>query len=488
MEKNKLTISRTGLWSMVAILIIVSSIAHPAGSASDPRADILKRMDERSEHYGDLSRRIWEFAEVGYKENRSADLLKAELRSAGFRIEEKIAGIPTAFTATYGSGKPVIGILGEYDALPGLSQDSTPEKKPVSEGAPGHGCGHNLFGVASAFAAITVKDHVVEKKLPGTIRFYGTPAEEGGSGKVFMSRAGVFNDCDAVLVWHPSDQNRASMASSLANISAKFRFYGKASHAAGSPDKGRSALDAVVLAAHAIDLLREHVPQTTRIHYIITQGGAAPNIVPDFSEIYVYARHPAMLELDGIWERILRCIEAGALATETRFEKEIISSVYNLMPNEPLSRLYDQHLRFIGGIRYTPEEQAFADALRGTLPPGGVPDSQAEIQAIGSGSGYGSTDVGDVSWIVPTAEFNAATYVPGTPAHSWQAVACAGSSIGRKGMVLAAKTLALSGIDLFRDPKLVAAVRTDFEKRRAGIEYRSRIPADQKPSLNYRDK
>lgn len=467
------------------MITLVQGAAH---RAADERSDILRRMDERSGHFGDLSRRIWEHAEVGYKEFRSSELLKSELRSASFRIEENIAGIPTAFTASYGSGKPVIGILGEYDALPGLSQDAIPEKKAIRAGAPGHGCGHNLFGAASAFAAITIRDYLAEKKIPGTIRFYGTPAEEGGSGKVFMSRAGVFNDCDAVLVWHPSDQNRASMASSLANISAKFRFYGKASHAAGSPDKGRSALDAVVLAAHAIDLLREHVPQTTRIHYIITQGGAAPNIVPDFSEIYVYARHPAMLELDGIWERILRCIEAGALATETRFEKEIISSVYNLMPNEPLSRLYDQHLRFIGGIRYTPEELAFADALRGTLPPGGVPDSQAEIQAIGSGSGYGSTDVGDVSWIVPTAEFNAATYVPGTPAHSWQAVACAGSSIGRKGMVLAAKTLALSGIDLFRDPKLVAAVRTDFEKRRAGIEYRSRIPADQKPSLNYRDK
>lgn len=482
------TALRACIAALIAVPAIFSTTYHVGGSAADERLEIVNRMERQSEHYGELSRRIWEFAEVGYKENKSADLLKAELRSAGFRIEENIAGIPTAFVATYGSGKPVIGILGEYDALPGLSQDSTPEKKPVSEGAPGHGCGHNLFGVASAFAAITVKDHLVEKKLSGTIRFYGTPAEEGGSGKVFMARQGVFSDCDVALVWHPSDQNRASMASSLANISAKFRFYGKAAHAAGSPEMGRSSLDAVMIATHAIDLLREHVPQTTRIHYIVTNGGAAPNIVPDFSEVYVYARHPEMTQLDGIWDRILRCIEAGALATETRVEKEIISSVFNLLPNEPLTKLYDRHLRFIGGIRYTAEEQAFADKLRGTLTSPPESGHEKEIKPIGSGSGYGSTDVGDVSWIVPTAEFNAATWVPGTPAHSWQAVACGGYSIGRKGMLLAAKTLALSAIDLLKDPALVAAARADFEKRRAGFEYRSRIPADQKPPLNYRNK
>lgn len=472
------------------IFLMIAIILPAAYRAADDRDEILRRMDERSAHYGDLSRRIWEFAEVGYKETQSSALLKNELRSAGFTIEENVANIPTAFVASYGRGKPIIGILGEYDALPGLSQDSIPEKKVINAGAPGHGCGHNLFGVASAFAAVTIKDYLTGKKLPGTIRFYGTPAEEGGAGKVFMARAGVFDDCDVALVWHPADQNRANMASSLANINAKFRFYGQASHAAGAPERGRSALDAVMIASHAIDLLREHVPQTTRIHYIITQGGAAPNIVPDFAELYVYARHPGMPTLDGIWERILKCIEAGALATETRVEKQIIGSVYNLLPNEPLSRLFDHHMKYIGGIRYNPEEQAFAETLRKTMALSESPaiGSESEIQSIGTGSGYGSTDVGDVSWIVPTAEFNAATYVPGTPAHSWQAVACAGSSIGRKGMVLAARTLALSGIDLFTKPQLVEAAKADFEKRRSGFEYRSRIPADQKAPLNYRDK
>ncbi len=446
-------------------------------------------MDTRAERFGGLSRQIWEFAEVGYKETRSAALLKSELRGAGFEIQENVAGIPTAFIATWGQGKPVIAILGEYDALPGLSQLAQPERKPRVAGAAGHGCGHNLLGVASAFAAIAVKDYLAEKKLPGTIRFYGTPAEEGGGGKVYMVRAGAFQDVDAVLTWHPGGRNRASLASNLANISAKFRFYGKPAHAAGSPELGRSALDALMVMNHAADLLREHVPQATRIHYIITRGGEAPNVVPDFAEAYYYARHPDMHTLDGIWARIIKCAEAGALATETRMEMEFVNSVYNVLPNDALNELVDRNLRQVGGLRYTPEEQAFAETLRKSFSER-TPElgGQEQVQAPESGFTSGSTDVGDVSWVVPTAQLTTATYVPGTPAHSWQSTACAGSSIGRKGMVVAAKTLALTAVDLFSDPKQVAAARASFDKRRAGHEYRSRIPVNHKPPLNYRDK
>ncbi len=484
---------RCFLLCLLALTVATGGIHRPATAINNPpdeRVAILRTIDERAEHFGQLSRQIWEFAEVGYKEKQSADLLKSELRAAGFQLRENIAGIPTAFVASYGSGKPVIGILGEFDALPGLSQDSTPEKRPRVAGAPGHGCGHNLFGVASAFAAVTVKDYLTEKKIPGTIRFYGTPAEEGGAGKVYMARAGVFNDCDVILAWHPGDTNSASLRSTLANISAKFRFYGQSAHAAGAPDKGRSSLDAVMLMAHAVDLMREHVPSTTRIHYIITNGGAAPNVVPDYSEIYMYARHPNMPALDGIWARIVKCAEAGALATETRMEMELIASVYNELPNEPLARLIDKNLRRAGGVKYSPVEQAFAEKLRQTIPlDGALPlGSQEQVQQMEGGVSSGSTDVSDVSWIVPTTEFRTATYVPGTPGHSWQAVACTGYSIGRKGMVVAAKTLALSAVDLMHDPKLIEAAREDFNKRRAGYEYRSRIPANQKPPLNYRDK
>ena len=460
------------------------------GAAADGRDEMLRKMDERSDHFGELSRRIWEFAEVGYKEKQSSDLLKSELRAAGFQLQENVAEIPTAFVATHGSGKPVIGVLGEFDALPGLSQDSIPEKKTLTAGAPGHGCGHNLFGVASAFAAITVKNYLMGKNLPGTIRFYGTPAEEGGAGKVYMARAGVFNDCDVILAWHPGDANSASLKSSLANISAKFRFHGLAAHAAAAPDKGRSSLDAVMLMAHAVDMLREHVPSTTRIHYIVTQGGGAPNVVPDFAEIYLYARHPNMPTLDGIWARIVKCAEAGALATETRMEMELVASVYNELPNEPLANLIDKNLRRVGGVTYTAEEQSFAEKLRQTFSLDGALalGSQQEAQQMEGGVSSGSTDVSDVSWIVPTTEFRAATYVPGTPGHSWQSTACSGHSVGRKGMVVAAKTLALSAVDLMQDAKLIETARADFNKRRAGHDYRSRIPANQKPPLNYRDK
>ncbi len=462
----------------------------PVAAIIDDRDEMLQKMDRQAQHFGELSRKVWELAEVGYKEFKSSELLKSELRAAGFQIQDNIATIPTAFFASWGQGKPVIGILGEYDALPGLSQEAVPEKKPRIAGAPGHGCGHNLFGVASAFAAIAVKDYLTEKKLPGTIRFYGTPAEEGGGGKIYMARAGVFNDCDVVLAWHPGNSNRASLGTSLANIHAKFRFYGQAAHAAGAPDKGRSALDAVMITTHAVDLLREHVPQETRIHYIITSGGAAPNIVPDFAEVWIYARHPDMPTLDGIWSRIIKCAEAGALATETRLEIELVSSVYNLLPNDALTKLLDKNLRRVGGVKYTAEERAFAEALRQTFPTEkALPlGSEEQIQPVEEGLGSGSTDVADVSWIVPTAQFTTATYVPGTPGHSWQSTACAGSSIGRKGMLVAAKTLALTAVDLLTDPKQIEAARESFNRRRAGHQYRSRIPVEQKPPLNYRDK
>ncbi|HEX4947852.1 MAG TPA: amidohydrolase [Blastocatellia bacterium] len=472
------------------IILLLSCPQIPSLAASDDRDEMLRKMDAQAEHYGKLSRQIWEWAEVGYKEKQSANLLKTELRNAGFRIQDNVGDIPTAFTATFGSGKPVIGIMGEYDALPGLSQEDTPEKKVRTPGAAGHGCGHNLFGVASAFAAIAVKNYLVEKKLPGTIRFYGTPAEEGGGGKIYMVRAGAFNDLDVCLAWHPGSSNRASLGTSLANIHAKFKFYGKAAHAAGAPDKGRSSLDAVMLTAHAVDMLREHVPQETRLHYVVTNGGEAPNVVPDFSEIWIYARHPSMPMLDNIWSRIVKCAEAGALATETRMEMQLVNSVYNLLPNDALTMLLDKNLRRVGGMKYTAEEQAFAEKLRQTFQPeGALPlGSEEQVMPVEADLGSGSTDVADVSWTVPTAQFTTATYVPGTPGHSWQSTACAGSSIGRKGMLIAAKTLALSALDLMTDPKQIAAARASFDKRRAGHEYKSRIPASQKPPLNYRDK
>jgi aminobenzoyl-glutamate utilization protein B len=305
-----------------------------------------------------------------------------------------------------------------------------------------------------------------------------------------MVRAGAFADVDGVLAWHPGGENRASLQSNLANITAKFRYRGLAAHAAGSPEKGRSALDAVQVFTHAVDLLREHVPQATRMHYVITNGGAAPNVVPDVAEVYLYARHPDMSVLDGIWTRIGKCADAGALATETKLEVDLVNSAYNLLPNDALTKLFDRHLKRVGGVTYTPEEEAFAAELRKTFPEGtrSVPGSERTIGSVETGFSSGSTDVGDVSWVVPTAQFRTATFVPGTPGHSWQAVACSGSSVGRKGMVVAAKVLALSAWELLTTPSEVDAARESFRKRLEGKAYRSRLPAAQKPPLNYRDR
>ncbi len=451
------------------------------------RSGVVQDIDEQAKHFGDISRQIWEFAEVGYQEVKSAALLKEELRKAGFTIDDRIAGIPTAFSATWGQGKPVIGIMGEYDALPALSQDAVPIQKPLAAGRPGHGCGHNLFGAGAALAAIAVKDYLSAHKQPGTIVFYGTPAEEGGAGKVFMTRAGAFQKCDAMLTWHPGDKNRAVNGSSLANINAKFQFRGKASHAAAAPERGRSALDGLILMAHCVDMLREHVPQETRIHYTITNGGGAPNVVPAFAEGYFYARQESMLILDDVWSRIGKCAQAGALGAGTQVEEKISASVYNLLPNTPLAQLIDKNLHAVGGVPYTTEERTFAEQLRQSFAAADPLESAASVQSISTQSLGGSTDVADVSWAVPTGQFTTATAVPGTPGHSWQNVACSGSSIGRKGMINAAKVLALTTLDLMDSPTQLEAARNAFDQARGGKEYRSRLPADAKPPLNYRN-
>ena len=470
---------------MLPIVFALMALSLAAQTQASPYARLLAAMDDLSQKWGAISRQIWEYAELGYHENKSSKLLQDELRAAGFKVTAGVGGAPTAFVAEWGAGKPVIGLMGEFDALPGLSQDTVPERKALVEGASGHGCGHNLFGAAVAFAAVTAKNHMEQNKLLGTLRFYGTPAEEGGSGKVYMLRAGVFDGTDVVLTWHPGDANRASLDSSLANITGKFRFYGLASHAAASPWVGRSALDGVMLLGHAIDMMREHVPQETRLHYIITKGGAAPNIVPDFAEAYVYARHPQMAVLDGIWERMEKAAQGSAMATGTRAEVMLQSSVWDRLPNDSLTSLLRKNLTLVGGVKYSPEEHAFALKLRESFDQTNLPPLGSEEQVFTNERGTGgSSDVGDVSHVLPTGEFTAATFVPGTPGHSWQSTACAGSSIGRKGMVVAAKTLAISTLDLITHPKLVDDAKSAFEKRKAGIIYKSRIPLDAKPPLN----
>lgn len=484
---------RTALLFALLCLLIVNTVA--AELNDETRALLQRRIHEREIEFTKIADQIWDFAEVGYQETRSAALLREQLKKNGFKITEKVGGLPTAFMAEYGSGKPVIAILGEYDALPGMQQDRTPFKRPDVATHPGHACGHNLFGTASALAAITVKEWLAERarqspNTSGTIRFYGCPAEEGGSGKVFMVRAGAFNDCDIVLHWHPSATNRASNNTSYGNLTGKFRFTGTAAHAAAAPEKGRSALDGVLLFTHAVEMLREHIPRNMRMHYIITGGGDAPNIVPANAEVYLYLRSDEMRVIDEVWPRIKKCAEGSATATETKFELEYVSSAYTMLPNQALASLLDKQLKHVGGVKYTDEERAFAADIQATLTAAKFPvpalDKAFEIEPVTTEAAGGSTDVADVSWNVPTGGFSTATFVPGVPLHSWQAVACAGHSTGHKGMLNAAKVLTLAAAELLTNPAEVRAAREDFERQKGKEEYRSRLPADFRPNLEYR--
>jgi aminobenzoyl-glutamate utilization protein B len=462
-----------------------------AASGQPPHKQIEALVDQHYADYAQTSKTIWGYAELGYHEDKSSALLQRDLKDAGFRIEAGVADEPTAFIATYGQGRPIIAILGEFDALPGLSQAAVPDRNPVTAAAPGHGCGHNLLGSGAALAAVALKLYMEKNRVAGTLRYYGTPAEEGGDGKVYMVRAGLFRDVDVVLHWHPGDRNSVINGGALAITSAKFLFHGVAAHAAFAPDRGRSALDGVMLMGTGIEFMREHVPSNTRIHYIVSNGGAAPNIVPDTAELFLYARSPSLDTLDGIWGRIVKVGQGAAMMTETTLDVKITGGDANIVANDALAKVAQNNLEEVGGFRYTADERHFAERLQKSLPAGGAGDlgSTASIEPLrpfDPNEPAASTDVGDVSWNVPTIGFSAATFVPGVVAHTWQATACAGMSVGQRGMLVAAKALAVTGADLFSNPQLIEDAKTDFARRLAGKTYKSEIPSGQKPPLDYR--
>lgn len=432
---------------------------------------------------------IWDYAELGYKETKSAALHVQNLKEAGFSVETGVAGIPTAFVATYGSGSPVIGILAEYDALPGLAQEAVAEKKSIEGKAGGHGCGHHLFGTASVSAGIAIKKLIEDKKISGTIKVYGCPAEEGGSGKVYMVREGLFNNVDAVIHWHPDDENKVYMTSFIANKSAKFKFYGISSHAAMSPENGRSSLDAVEAMNNMANMMREHIPQETRIHYVITNGGKAPNVVPDYAEVYYYVRHPKREVAVDVFDRITKAAEGAALGTGTTMQYEIVGGTHDLLINKTLASLMQENLERVGGVVYTEEEKAFGKKLQASFfnkAPSVEEASTIQPLQKETDAGGGSSDVSDVSYVVPTVGLEAATWIPGTSAHSWQAVACGGTEIGTKGMLVASKTMALTAIDLFSKPTVIVKAKEEFIKSVGDYKYKPLL-GDRKPALNYRD-
>lgn len=467
-------------------LLIMLIFAAPALAHADKSA-LNTSIDTRLDEGWKTALKIWEWAEPGYQEVQSSALLAGTLESASFTMARGVAEIPTAFTATFGTGKPVIGILGEFDALPGLAQEAISSRQSRPGNGYGHACGHHLFGTASMLAALALADQIKAGGMPGTIRFYGTPAEEGGAAKVFMVRAGLFNDCDVVLHWHPSDRNTAGDPTNMARISAKFRFYGKSAHAAGAPEQGRSALDAVELMVHASELMREHTPDYTRIHHVITAGGQAPNVVPDFAETYYYVRHPDAAVVYDLYRRLLLCAQAGAMATETRLEVENLGGTYNILPNDALTELTLRNMRELVAITYNDDERAFAQGIQKTL------DAPTDLHTVGQvferegDVSKGSTDVGDVSWVVPTVGFRTACWVPGTPAHTWQAAAAGGTTIGRQGMEFAARVLAATAWDLAHDTDSIAKAKAELDRRTARLRYTPMLERDQKPPLDYRN-
>ncbi len=454
---------------------------------------VLNYLDANRDRLARLAKDIWDHPEVGLQEFYASRLIADVLEKAGFSVNGGVAQMPTAFVASWGEGKPVIGILGEYDALPGLSQKVSATKEPIEEGAPGHGCGHNLFGVASLGAALAVKEAMEEDTIKGTIRYYGCPAEETMIGKIFMARAGVFDDLDAAIGWHPFYANTVWSCSSLAMNSFKVNFHGVAAHASAAPEAGRSALDGVQLMDVGVNYLREHIVEKARIHCVITNGGEAPNVVPPFAQVWYYVRAPLREQVEGIYSRMLDIAKGAALMTGTTFEVDFLTGGYDMLPNDRLGELLLEKLKQVGPLQFTDEEKDFAKQLQATLPPGAVenilrsygltreevgdPLCDRIVDPFDKGEVLpASTDVSDVSYITPTAQVTTCCQALGTPVHSWQNVAFAGSSIGFKGMMLAAKAMALAVLDLETKPDILKAARDEFEKKTEGKKYVSPLP------------
>jgi aminobenzoyl-glutamate utilization protein B len=430
--------------------------------------------------------KLWDYSETALQETRSADLLIRKLRTAGFRIESGVAGMPTAFVATYGSGSPVIGILAEFDALPGVGNAPLPKRQPRADGvSSGQGCGHNLFGAASLGGAIALKRVMEQAGLPGTIKLFGTPAEETVVGKVYMAKAGIFDGLDAVIDWHPLLKTEVGNTPSQAMNNFEVEFFGQAAHAAMDPWNGRSALDAVEMMNFGVNLMREHIPPTARIHYVIPRAGEAPNVVPEYAKVWYYVRDRNREEVNQHYDRVLKIAAAAALATGTTHKVRLITGVHEYLFNRPLQEVLQANLELVGPPRFTEKEQAFGRALQkflGKKEKGFHPTVEPLAVEPRPLEG-GSTDVAEVSWITPTAGFTVATAPMDVPWHSWATTASHGTSAGQKGALVAAKVIAATGVDLLTRPEVIREAKAFFQKATGGNPYQSPIPKDRLPPV-----
>ena len=465
--------------SIAAIIVLLLSAPFP----NDPEKEVAFHwIEQNAATTRKVSLNIWSNPELALREFKSSRELIQYLQSNGFRVEKGVAGISTSFVASSGSGKPVIAIYGEYDALAGLSQKAEPIRSPLVEEGPGHGCGHNLIGAASAAAAVAVSRAMEAGNLKGTIRFYGTPAEEAAGGKNYMLEAGLFKDVDILLGWHPGARTQANFEYSKAVTEVRFKFKGVAAHASSAPHLGRSALDGVELMDVGVNFMREHVKEDSRIHYVITKGGGQPNVVPADAESWYYIRANKHQDVLDMFEWISHIAEGAALMSRTQVEIQVADDSHEVLANRPLAEAIDRNLHLVGPPKFTEEERTLARKMQEPLK-GNFQVAFAEnIEPLPDQPAQGlySTDLGNVSWNVPSGSLGVVSYPFGVPIHSWQVAACAGMSIGQKAIDVAAKTLAGTAIDLFKNPALVEASKKDFQERKKGYNYRLLLPPNRK--------
>ena len=439
---------------------------------------VLASVEKHQRELIALSDQIWGFAEIAMRETKSSKVLADYAEAQGFKVTRGVAEIPTAFIAEFGKGKPIIGVLGEFDALPGLSQKAQPTKEALAAGAPGHGCGHNMFGAGSLGAALAIKELIAAGKLKGTIRFYGTPAEEDLAGKVYMARAGLFNDLDVCLDWHPDYENKANMQSSQAVTDYTISFKGKSAHAAADPWNGRSALDAAELFNVGVNFLREHVKPSVRMHYVYTKAGKVPNVIPDEASVWLWIRDSKRSGVAEVSERMKDIAKGAALMAGVQYEVKLNSGLYELLINETGAKALQNNMNFVGPVSYTKEELAFGDTIMKEygLETKGINGNIKPLETTKTDPAGGSTDVGDVSYIVPEITLLATTAPFEAPWHSWVVVACGGMSIGHKGMLFSSKALGTTMVDLFENEKLRTEIKEEFLKRKGKEVWKAMLP------------
>jgi len=472
--------------SFILMLVVFLPALGVAQNSEQLKQQAISDVDSMQSVINEISDSLWKYAETALKEEQSSELLIAKLRAAGFDVERGVADIPTAFVATYGAGSPVIGILAEYDALPGVGNAAVPLKQPRVDGiTSGHGCGHNLFGAASVGGAIALKNIMREAGLKGTIKLFGAPAEETLVGKVYMAKAGVFEGLDATIDWHPSLATAVNNQPGRAMNNFEVEFFGQPAHGAADPWNGRSALDAVEVMNYAVNMMREHVEPTARIHYVIPNGGEAPNVVPAYAKVWYYVRDLNRESVEGYYQRILNIAEGAALATGTTHKVTLTTGVHEYLLNRPLQEALQKNLTLVGAPAFSKGEHAFGKALQKVVGKSEAgyskqvkPLADTPMPAMG-----GSTDAAEVSWITPTAGFTVASSATGLPWHSWATSASHGTSAGRKAALVAAKVIATMGVDLLTDSELLEAAQSFFKEASEGKPYRPAIPINQELRL-----